>query len=301
MPTFKYQAALPTGVWIFGVFDAADETALEAYLQTRGMTLVSATELSINTALTGQSIELPRMLQLRIGERLREAMLTDMPVHEAVRAIADEPFEHPVLLMMPWIFSLAVFASAAAALLAVIVPETRSIVPPTAVVLVTSAGVMWWASWLWFNARPRTVLRTLAGRLERGSTDPFLNVGLLPGELRAVINSNMDSRAKVVSVAELVPTISGMQMQAHQLAARLMGPLLAMSLLLIGLHVVLLTIVPQFTEIFIGFGVELPYATVVVTEFGRWASMLGVPGLCAVVIGSRPPTCATCARARSCR
>ena len=135
MPTYKYQAALPTGVWIFGVFDAADEAALEAYLHTRGMTLVEATELSINTALTGQMEELPRMLQLRIGERLREAMLTDMPVHEAVRAIADEPFEHPVLMMMPWIFSLAAFAAAAAALLAVIVPEASSVLWPTAVVL----------------------------------------------------------------------------------------------------------------------------------------------------------------------
>ena len=285
MPTYKYQAALPTGVWIFGVFDAADETALQAYLQTRGMTLVEATELSINTALTGQMEELPRMLQLRIGERLREAMLTDMPVHEAVRAIADEPFEHPVLMMMPWIFSLAAFAAAAAGLLAVIVPEARSVLLLTAVVLVASAGVMWWVSWLWFIARPGTVLRTLAGRLERGSTEPFANVGLLPGELRAVINSNMDSRAKIVSVAELVPTISGMQMQAHQLAARLMGPLLAMSVLLIGLHVVLLTVVVSFKEIFIGFGVNLPVVSVMVLTFSDWARAFGIPGLGLTIVG----------------
>ncbi len=239
----------------------------------------------MNTALTGQSEELPRMLQLRIGERLREAMLTDMPVHEAVRAIADEPLEHPVLMMMPWGFGVAVFAAIAAVLLAVIAPETQTALLPSAFLLVASAGVVWWAAWLWFIARPRTVLRSLASRLERGSTAPFTNVGLLPGELRAVIDSNLDSRTKVVSVAELVPTMSGLQMQAHQLAARLIGPLLAISLLLIGLHVVLLTIVPQFTEIFTGFGVELPYVTMLLMEVSKWVTMLGLPGLSVAVVG----------------
>ena len=90
MPTYKYQSALPTGVSVFGIFDAADSNALAAYLQTRGMTLVDFSEIAIEKQLATQLAAIPRVLQLRIGERIQEAMLTGLPAHVAIAAMANE-------------------------------------------------------------------------------------------------------------------------------------------------------------------------------------------------------------------
>ena len=165
MPTFKYQAVLPTGVSIFGVFDAEDQNVLQSYLQSRNMTLVNATELSISSVLSGQNQELPRMLQLRIGDRLREALLTDMPAHVAVRAIAAEPIEHPVLMSMPWLMVSGLFASVVMMLLSILIPDGR-------LGLVISAGLLpmlvvelWAAAWFWFVYRPRRMLLRMADQL----------------------------------------------------------------------------------------------------------------------------------------
>ena len=102
MPTYKYQSALSTGVSVFGIFDAADPSALDAYLQSRGMTLVEFSEIAIDKQLSTQLAAIPRVLQLRIGERIQEAMLTGLPAHVAISAMAFEPFEHPLLMAMPW-------------------------------------------------------------------------------------------------------------------------------------------------------------------------------------------------------
>ncbi len=279
MPTYKYQAALPTGVSIFGVFDADDLNVLASYLLTRNMTLVNATELSINTALTGQQVELPRMLQLRIGDRLREALLTDMPAHEAVRAIADEPFEHPVLMTMSWMFFLSLFGAAVLGALSLIVPEGRGGLLSFAIATPLVIGILWATAHNWFIARPRAMLLTIAARLERGDDGTFTGLGVLPNELSTVMNASLDSQAKATSIAELVPTLTGMQLQSHQLAARLLGPLVALSVMLIGMHVLLLTVVQNFAEIFIGFGVELPAPTVAVVALSDSARVLGLPGL----------------------
>lgn len=279
MPTFKYQAVLPTGVSIFGVFDAEDQNVLQSYLQSRSMTLVNATELSISSVLSGQNQELPRMLQLRIGDRLREALLTDMPAHVAVRAIAAEPIEHPVLMSMPWLLVSSVFASVVMMLLSILIPDGR-------LGLVISAGLLpmlvvqlWAAAWFWFVYRPRRMLLRIADQLERGQHGSFTGLGLLPGELSTIMNSQLSSQTKATAVAELVPTLSGMRLKSHHFAAMFLSPLIALTLLMIGMHVMLISIVVQFKEIFLGFGVELPVITMLFINLSDIASSLGLPGL----------------------
>ena len=279
MPTFKYQAVLPTGVSIFGVFDAEDQNVLQSYLQSRNMTLVNATELSISSVLSGQNQELPRMLQLRIGDRLREALLTDMPAHVAVRAIAAEPIEHPVLMSMPWLLVSSVFASVVMMLLSILIPDGR-------LGLVISAGLLpmlvvqlWAAAWFWFVYRPRRMLLRMADQLERGQHGSFTGLGLLPGELSTIMNSQLSSQTKATAVAELVPTLSGMRLKSHHFAAMFLSPLIALTLLLMGMHVMLISIVVQFKEIFLGFGVELPGITMLFISLSDIASSLGLPGL----------------------
>jgi type II secretory pathway component PulF len=279
MPTFKYQAVLPTGVSIFGVFDAEDQNVLQSYLQSRSMTLVNATELSISSVLSGQNQELPRMLQLRIGDRLREALLTDMPAHVAVRAIAAEPIEHPVLMSMPWLMVSSVFASVVMMLLSILIPDSR-------LGLVISAGLLpmlvvqlWVAAWFWFVYRPRRMLLRIADQLERGQHGSFTGLGLLPGELSTIMNSQLSSQTKATAVAELVPTLSGMRLKSHHFAAMFLSPLIALTLLMIGMHVMLISIVVQFKEIFLGFGVELPVITMLFINLSDIASSLGLPGL----------------------
>ncbi len=287
MPTYKYQAALASGVSVFGIFGADDLSSLQAYLQSRSMTLVGATELSINSALSSGQQEMPRFMQMRIGDRLREALLTGMPAHDAVRAIAEEPLEHPVLMVMPWAFFLSLFLAAVSLLGALLVPESRGALLGAAVVAPLVAALVWWSAHIWFVVRPQKMLLKMARQLESGATTELSGLGFLPGELQAVMSSRLTSQAKSVSMAELVPTIAGMQFQSHLFAMRIMGPLLAMALLLIGLHVLMLTIVPQFTEIFIGFGVELPGLTLLICNIGKAASVMGIPGLlCSIAVAA---------------
>ena len=219
------------------------------------------------------------MLQLRIGDRLREALLTDMPAHVAVRAIAAEPIEHPVLMSMPWLMVSSVFASVVMMLLSILIPDGR-------LGLVISAGLLpmlvvqlWAAAWFWFVFRPRRMLLRMADQLERGQHGSFTGLGLLPGELSTIMNSQLSSQTKATAVAELVPTLSGMRLKSHHFAAMFLSPLIALTLLMIGMHVILISIVVQFKEIFLGFGVELPGITMLFISLSDIASSLGLPGL----------------------
>ena len=284
MPTYKYQAVLPTGVSIFGIFDAADLNVLSAYLTARNMTLVNASEMSINAALTASDRELPRMLQLRIGDRLREALLTDMPAHEAVRAVAEEPFEHPLLMAMPWLFFITVFGSLVLTLLAAAIPEGRSGIITFAVSGLVVVGTLWLVAQTWLVAKPRRVLLRIAASLERGDDGTFGGLSFLPRELRAVMDTSLDSRTKATSIAELAPTLTGMQLQAHQFAVSIVGPMIALALVFIGMHVLLLSVVPQFAEIFMGFGVELPALTIFFVALSNTAVLLGLPGLMVAIL-----------------
>ncbi len=81
--------------------------------------------MTLHPSLKKEHSELPRLVQMRIGERLREAILSGMPTQDAIRAVAAEPFEHPVIMLMPWSLLLALFISVVMLLVAVMSPATR--------------------------------------------------------------------------------------------------------------------------------------------------------------------------------
>jgi type II secretory pathway component PulF len=130
------------------------------------------------------------------------------------------------------------------------------------------------------------MLLQMARQLERGEAGTLTSLGLLSGELQAVMNSRLNSKAKSTTIAELVPTITGMRLQSHQFAAQIMGPLFAMAVLLIAMHVLMLTVVPQFTEIFTTFGVEMPWMTATLSRLSNSAGRMGIPGLICSVLAS---------------
>ena len=284
MATFKYQAVLATGVSVFGDIEAEDFNGLVRYLAARNLTLVNASELKINSGLTGNNEVLPRMLQLRVGDRLREALLTDMPAHEAVRAIAEEPFEHPVLLLMPWLFFVSLVSSLVMCLLAVVIPQGRVGLWMFAAVTPAFVAILWASSHYWFVTRPRNVLRRIAARMERGDDQSFTGLGILPLELRAVIDSSVDSQSKARSIAEMSPAFISMHMKSHQFAARMLAPVIAMAVLLIGIHVVLLSVVPPLTETFQTFGIEVPLLTQALMTLSHGVTTLGLPGVFGMVV-----------------
>ncbi|MEJ7595701.1 MAG: hypothetical protein WKF77_29675 [Planctomycetaceae bacterium] len=213
MPTYKYQSVLPTGVSVFGIFDAESETALAAYLLTRGMTLVACSEVAIDERLGTPLAAIPRILQLRIGERIQEALLTGLPAHVAIAAMAHEPFEHPLLMAMPWLSGMAGCAVIVSFLLSIAIPEFALLLVPTAVfALLTSLG-LWIAGYWWLQVRPRGMLLRLSRQMAAGSSEPLLQDAFVPMEIRSIMNSGMAAEQKSLSVAELLPSLGIMRVQ----------------------------------------------------------------------------------------
>ncbi len=284
MPTYKYQSVLPTGVSVFGIFDAESETALAAYLLTRGMTLMACSEVAIDKRLGTPLAAIPRILQLRIGERIQEALLTGLPAHVAIAAMANEPFEHPLLMAMPWLSGMAGCAVVVSFLLSIAVPEFALLVIPVAVFgLVTCLG-LWIAGYWWLQVRPRKMLLRLSRQMAAGSSEPLMQDAFVPMEIRSIMNSGMAAEQKSLSVAELLPSLGIMQVQRHLFATKMVAPLLALLLLIPVGYSVSLIVVPKFKEIFVGFGVELPGLTILIIAISDFVSQLGMPGLLGVVL-----------------
>lgn len=284
MPTYKYQSALPTGVSVFGIFDAADSNALASYLQTRGMTLVDFSEVSIDQQLATQLAAIPRVLQLRIGERIQEAMLTGLPAHVAIAAMANEPLEHPLLMAMPWLTGMAAFSVIVSIMLSAAVPEFALVLIPAAVVAFLTCVGIWIIFYWWLQVRPRTLLLRLSRQMASGGVNPLQQEVFVPLEIRSILNSGMSAEQKSLSVAELLPSLGIMQVQRHLFATKMVAPFLASLLLMPAAYCMLLVVIPKFKEIFIGFGVELPGLTSLIISVSDWVSGMGVPGLFGVIV-----------------
>jgi type II secretory pathway component PulF len=279
MPTYKYQSVLPAGVSVFGIFDAENENALAAYLLTRGMTLVACSEVAIDKRLGTPLAAIPRILQLRIGERIQEALLTGLPAHVAIAAMANEPFEHPLLMAMPWLSGLAGCAVIVSLLLSIAVPEFVVLLIPAAVFALLTCLGLWIAGYWWLQVRPRYMLLRLSRQMAAGSSEPLMQDAFVPMEIRSIMNSGMAAEQKSLSVAELLPSLGIMQVQRHLFATKMVAPFLALLLLIPAGYSVSLIVIPKFKEIFIGFGVELPGLTMLVIAISDFVSRLGVPGL----------------------
>jgi len=283
MPTFKYQSALPTGVSVFGIFDAADANALAAYLQTRGMTLVDFSEIAIDKQLATQLAAIPRVLQLRIGERIQEAMLTGLPAHVAIAAMAYEPFEHPLLMAMPWMTGMAAFSVIVSIMLSIAIPEFVLILISAAVLAFLTCVGIWVAFYWWLQIRPRALLLRLSRQMAAGGVNPLQQEAFVPLEIRSIMNSDMAAEQKSLSVAELLPSLGIMQVQRHLFATKMVAPFLASLLLMPAGYCMLLIVIPKFKEIFVGFGVELPALTSFLFNVSDWVGSMGVSGLFGVI------------------
>lgn len=283
MPTYKYQSVLPTGVSVFGIFDAENEAALAAYLLTRGMTLVACSEVAIDKRLGTPLAAIPRILQLRIGERIQEALLTGLPAHVAIAAMANEPFEHPLLMAMPWLSGMAGCAVIVSFLLSIAVPEFVVLLVPAAVFALLTCLGLWVAGYWWLQVRPRDMLLRLSRQMAAGGSEPLMQDAFVPMEIRSIMNSGMAAEQKSLSVAELLPSLGIMQVQRHLFATKMVAPFLALLLLIPAAYSVSLIVMPKFKEIFMGFGVQLPPPTLIVIGISDLVSQLGVPGLFGVV------------------
>lgn len=266
MPRYRYEAIDQSGVPIHGTADAATEEALSEQLAERRQRLVSASELSLDSMLGANRTLLPRLFQLRIGEQLREALLTGLPAHQAVRAIAAEPLSHPMLGMMPWLHGTAVVI-----LLAFYTANrfTGEFQTPVLVAAVFALGIIptlyGFLKWL-YQTRPRQLLHSLANRLESGES---LDAGLsavMPSELRLVMKSDVKSDAKARVAADLVPGSVGGHHQTQQFVMTLIGPLVLLCVMFVGIYTTLLIVIPKFKTIFEDFGTELPAMTMIVVN-----------------------------------
>ncbi len=291
MPTFKYQAVLSSGVSVFGMFDADDETALVAYLQTRGMTLVDFSEVAIDPGLRSQSAVIPRFLQLRIGERIQEALLTGLPAHVAVTAMANEPFEHPLLMAMPWLTGIAVCGLIASMIAAAVIPAIAVALISVAIFAIVACLGLWVSGYWWLQLRPRAILRHMAQKLEAGNADTMLQASFMPAEIRSIMDSSMSAEQKSLSIAELQPSLGVMQIRRHLFATRMVAPFFTLLLLLLVGYLGMLIIVPKFKEIFQGFGVALPGLSKLMIAISDVGTVGGITGLIALVLILIAGTC----------
>ncbi len=249
MPEFRYQARYPTGEPVFGMRESPTAEELVRQLESEGLLEVQATELRAVSDLFPAARSLPRLVQLRVGERLREAMLLQLPAHETVRAVADEPILHPVLMVWPWLTICSVFFSLLFLPLTTLIPVFPFAVFQVSVavcVLMLLCGFRLRSS---LQHRPRQLLRQLADELERGASNVDGLRPYLPGELRGIEFGGLDESRKTLLLAELLPALGRLRLQRYRLASALLGPFPPGLLLTAGLAIIALTIVKEFVQV----------------------------------------------------
>ncbi|MFM7057013.1 MAG: hypothetical protein ACKO2P_08850 [Planctomycetota bacterium] len=255
MPEFRYQARHFTGEPVFGMRESSTAEGLVQQLQSEGLLDVHLVPLLSVSELFPAARSLPRLVQLRVGERLREALLLHLPAHETVRAVADEPFLHPLLMVWPWLTMCSLFFSLICLLLTRVIPVFAAPVFPVSLaccVLMLLCGYLLQRR---LQHRPRQLLRQLSEELERGQSNVEGLRPYLPGELRGLEFGGLDERRKTQLLAELVPALGRLRLQRYRLATALLGPLPVGLLFTGGLAIIAATIVRQIMQVIGAFGV----------------------------------------------
>ncbi|MEZ6058771.1 MAG: hypothetical protein R3C19_00245 [Planctomycetaceae bacterium] len=291
MPTYRYEAITQQHVPIHGMMDADDEDALTVQLSARGLRLVSSTKLSLDAIGGGRMPDLPRLYQLRIGESLREALLTDLPAHDAVRAIAAEPFSHPFLSIFPWIQLAAAVVFAFAGFRWMLSDGAVAIPWISAAGCFVAVPVIWLLAREFLSKRPRRLLHRFADRLESGNTNLGNLVGALPGELQTVMDSGIETTQKARTIAELMPSLLSTGIRNQQFAINIVAPVAMMAVVSLGMYALLAFVVPDFGKIFSDFGTELPLITRSMLDL---SSMLSAGGIAAWYISAGVAFAALC-------
>lgn len=288
MPRFRYEAVDRLGIPIHGTTEAESESALVQFLAARGQTLVSASELTLNALVAANKDTLPRLYQLRIGEQLREAILTGLPAHAAVRAIAAEPLTHPMLGVAPWlqVVALLLFAFTGGGwFFAGWFPQLAL---ATAVFAFAIVPLIWCGmTWL-YRTRPRQLLHKLADRLEAGESIPYGLRKAMPSELQSVMKSGLNDDSKGRVAADLVPTLQGSRLNSYQFVFSMLGPLILLSGVLLLSQTMLLYVFKPLKKIFDDFGMDLPLMTQALVRLSDMVNIFGTTGLvlaCVTVVG----------------
>ena len=220
-----------------------------------------------------------------MGEQIREAMMTGLPAHEAVQAIAAEPLTHPLLGVAPWLQGTALvvflavtgswwFTGSFGTLVIAVALITWLVIPAVWILVI----------WL-YRLRPKRILRALAKRLETGAALPSSLTAMMPRELRHVMTAEISDSEKARVAADLVPSLLGSNLRSQQFVMTLISPLIMLSIVMVGIHTMMLFIIPQFVDIFNDFGTDLPAMTEVVVGLSDLFSYFGTAGWVGVMIG----------------
>lgn len=278
MPRFRYEAVDSSGVPIHGTTDVESESALIKHLSVRGLELVSSSELSLESLVGAHAKLLPRLQQLRIGEQLREALLTGLPAHEALKAIAAEPISHPMLGVAPWLQAMSVLVFLALTGVWAAFGYFGGIIPASGLLTFVVVPLVWMGLIWIYRIKPKHLLHKLAGELESGSHISASLRTAMPREIQFVMKSQTDDATKARVAGDLVPALLGSNLRSQQFVMTLVGPLVLFAVVLFGIHSTLLFIIPKFKQIFEDFGTDLPVMTEMVVAMSDLAASLGTAG-----------------------
>jgi type II secretory pathway component PulF len=281
LPTYRYKALQANGTLIYGTEDADSPAALGESLQRIGLKLDWQEEIALHLSIRRAGAQLPRLVQLRVGERIRESILTGMPVHHAMRAVAAEPFDHPVMMLFPWLILSCGLVTVAGILLHYSVPGVSPWLYGVSLLAIPLLIILRRVLRYQLEQRPQTFLEQTATALESGSELASVSGHLLPPEYQAVSQSGLGADACGRTMTELQPVLAANAVARSKVAARISGPAVMATLLSLGFAAFMIGAVPVFRGIFEEFAIELPALT---TLFLSISDTLAIPGWSALPI-----------------
>lgn len=284
MKRFRYEAVDSSGTPVFGVEHCDHLADLNRILKDRGQTVRNYVELSLEEFNRKQSASLPRLFQLRVGERIQDALLTGLPAHEAVRAVAAEPVQSPFLFAMPWVYLMAavsllfVYGSVPLGMVSL---WTANLI---AVLLIGCIPLAHWAVREFLHQRPRRILLRVADRLEKGFEFRDVAGQFLPREMQALLSSDLKDETKARATSEIMPAVLVRSTHLQRLAMVLIAPIALFVLINLMLCATAMIGIPLFSEIFDGFGITLPALTAMAMSLGNALQSLGWSGLAILAV-----------------
>jgi len=284
VPEFRFEVVNAEGVPIQGIEMSEDPDALRTRLESRGYSVVAITPTKIPHT-SAEMKEIPgRLTQLRIGETLRVAFLTQMPVADAVRAAAREPAWNPFGSLVPWFQAASLIFLLLASIYSWSIGQINPVLVSAAVAAVIMFGPVVYASRI-LAERPRRTLLTIAREIESGNTDVMTLAKLIPGGLSDIADSQFSEEQKSLVTAELLTSAAGTDFARHRLFLSLLGPValfLGASTVVYGIFVL---VVPGFRDIFEGFGMDIPALTQLVIGISQMLEGIGYAGAFVLAMG----------------
>jgi type II secretory pathway component PulF len=278
VPEFRYEVVNAEGVPIHGVETSDSPDALRTQLESRGYSVVSITTTKISQALAEMNQVPSRLTQLRIGETLRVAFLTQLPVAEAVRAAAREPVWNPLSSLVPWIQAASLVLLLIASAYSWSIGQINPVFVGVASFAVFMLGPVVYASRILAD-RPRRTLVRIAREIESGNTDVLSLTRLIPGGLSDIANSEFTEEQKSLVTAELLTSTAGTDFARHRLFLSLLGPVALFVGAITIVYGFAVLVVPGFREIFEGFGMDIPVLTQLVIGISQALESIGSSGL----------------------